>query len=53
MNDEQILFSFWYNENLDKAETFAREFVSKFNMLADKNEMDNLPITNVEEIEDE
>lgn len=53
LNDEQILFSFWYNENLDKAETFAREFVSKFNMLADKNEMDNLPITNVEEIEDE
>lgn len=53
LNDEQILFSFWYNENLDKAETFAREFVGKFNMLADKNEMDNLPITNVEEIEDE
>lgn len=53
LNDEQILFSFWYNENLDKAETFAREFVSKFNMLADKNEMDNLPITNVEEIEGE
>lgn len=53
LNDEQILFSFWYNENLNKAETFAREFVSKFNMLADKNEMDNLPITNVEEIEGE
>ena len=53
LNDEQILFSFWYNENIDKAETFAREFVSKFNMLADKNEMDNLPITNVEEIEGE
>lgn len=53
LNDEQILFSFWYNENLDKAETFAREFVSKFNMLADKNEMDNLPITKVEEIEGE
>lgn len=53
LNDEQILFSFWYSENIDKAETFAREFVSKFNMLADKSEMDSLPITNVDEVEDE
>ena len=43
LGDEDILFTFWYNEHLNVVEEFVEQFVALFNTLAEKMEVDGLP----------
>lgn len=38
------LFDFWCEENIDSLEKFTKEFVSVFNVQADKRESDYMPL---------
>ncbi len=46
LGDEDILFAFWCNENLNAVEEFVEQFVALFNVLAEKKEVDALPSRN-------
>ena len=43
LGDQNILFSFWCNENREKIDSFVENFVTLFNLLAEKNDVDSLP----------
>lgn len=45
IGDQSILFSFWCNEHRSDIDTFIENFVSLFNLLADRNDVDSLPPT--------
>ena len=43
LGDQNILFSFWCNENREKIDSFVENFITLFNLLAEKNDVDSLP----------
>lgn len=45
LGDQNILFAFWCSENRDRVENFVENFISTFNALAEKMEVDTLPFT--------
>lgn len=45
LGDQNILFAFWCSENRDMVENFVENFISTFNALAEKMEVDTLPFT--------
>ena len=51
LGDQNILFAFWCSENKDKVENFVENFINVFNMLANKMEVDTLPINIQENID--
>lgn len=43
LGEENVLFSFWCSEHQDVAEKFVESFITLFNVLAEKMEVDALP----------
>ena len=46
IGDEKILFNYWCNKNEEKIHLFLENFIKKFNVLAERQEVDCLPIVN-------
>lgn len=45
LGDQTILFNFWCSENHNEATTFVEKFIKTFNELAEKNNVDSIPLT--------
>lgn len=43
LGDQNILFSFWCSEHRNDVDTFIEEFITLFNQLAERNDVDALP----------
>lgn len=43
LGNQEILYSFWYDEHREECDEFVDKFVKAFNLLADREEMDSLP----------
>ena len=43
LGDQNILFAFWCNEHRNDVESFVEQFISLFNTLAERNDVDALP----------
>ena len=43
MGDQNILFSFWYDEYRTECDDFVDKFIQTFNLLAERKEVDALP----------
>lgn len=43
LGNQNILFQYWCNKNVDKVVAFIDDFISKFNILADQKDVDGLP----------
>ena len=43
MGDPNCLFAFWCREHHDELDTFVERFISLFNLLAERNDVDALP----------
>lgn len=43
LGDQNILFSFWYDEHRTECDDFVDKFVQTFNLLAEREEVDALP----------
>lgn len=43
LGDQNILFKFWCREHRDAIDEFVEQFISLFNVLAERNEVDALP----------
>ena len=43
LGNQNILFQYWCDKNVDKVSTFIDDFILKFNMLAEQKDTDGLP----------
>ena len=43
LGDQNILFEFWCSEHNDDIDTFVEQFITLFNLLAERNDVDALP----------
>ena len=46
LGDQNILFAFWCNEHRNDIDAFVEQFISLFNLLAERNDVDALPPVN-------
>lgn len=46
LGDQNILFEFWCNEHRNDIDAFVEQFISLFNLLADRSDVDTLPPVN-------
>lgn len=50
LGDDTVLFNYWCYKNSKLIEDFIEEFIEKFNVLAEKKDIDELPTKNIENI---
>lgn len=46
LGDQNVLFAFWCNEHRNDIDAFVEQFISLFNLLAERNDVDALPPVN-------
>ncbi|WP_147584686.1 AAA family ATPase [Faecalispora jeddahensis] len=49
IGDQDLLYTFWCNENHSAVDSFVEKFIVAFNILAERQEIDSLPITTTAE----
>ena len=49
LGDQKVLFEFWISEHPNEIDAFVEQFIALFNMLAERKEVDALPMVQSDE----